>query len=291
MDGAGRVLARRRVPTPPGNYEATVRTVAGLVRGLEAEVGAPTALATGIGVPGSVSPRTGLIRNANTTCLNGRPLQADLELALSRPLRLENDANCLALSEALDGAGHGASSVFAVILGTGAGGGVVVHGRLLAGRNGIGGEWGHNPLPWMSPEEYPGRPCWCGRLGCIETFVSGPALAADFERHSGERADAREVAHRAQQGDAAAEAALARYEARLARALAAVINLLDPHVVVLGGGLSKVERLYASVPRLWAPYVFADSVDTPLKPAVFGDASGVRGAARLWERKPAAAQF
>lgn len=291
MDGAGRMRIRRRVATPGGDYEGTVRTVAELVRAVEAEAGAGAALPTGVGIPGSVSPHSGRIRNANSVCLNDRPLQADLERALGRPLRLENDANCLALSEAVDGAGRGERTVFAVILGTGVGGGLVVDGRLQQGRNGIAGEWSHNPLPWMRPEEYPGPICWCGRQGCIETFLCGPGLTQDFENATGERVDARNLAAKAADGDEDAEAALKRYESRLSRALATVINVLDPDVVVLGGGVSNLERLYANVPRLWVRHVFTDVVDTPLKRAAFGDSSGVRGAAWLWGRPPLLAEF
>lgn len=278
MDEYGGLRLRRRVPTPAGDYAATVRAVAELVRAAEREVGATQALPTGVGIPGSISPRSGLIRNANSVCLNGQPLKADLEAALARPLHLENDANCLALSEARDGAGKGAAVVFAVILGTGVGGGVALHGQVLTGRNRIAGEWSHNPLPWMRADEYPGPVCWCGQRGCIETFLSGPGLAADFLAVTGERITAREVARRA---DTPAQAALDRYEERLARALAGIINILDPDVIVLGGGVSNIERLYTRVPERWTAHVFADVIDTPLRPARFGDSSGVRGAAYL----------
>lgn len=281
MDEHGALRLRRRVPTPAGDYAATIRTVAELVAAAEKELGATRALPTGVGIPGSISPRTGLIRNANSVCLNGQPLQADLERALDRPLRLENDANCLALSEARDGAGQGAALVFAVILGTGVGGGIAADGRVVSGRNRIAGEWSHNPLPWMEADEYPGSVCWCGRRGCIETFLCGPGLAVDFERASGMSMTAEAVAGRAAEGDELAEAALQRYESRLARALAGIINVLDPDVVVLGGGVSNIRRLYTTVPARWVRHVFADSVDTPLRAARFGDSSGVRGAAYL----------
>lgn len=276
----GGVRWRRRVPTPQGDYEATLRTIAALVRAAEAAIGCTAAI--GIGTPGSPSPRDGRIRNANSTCLNGRPLQRDLEALLGRPLRLANDANCLAMSEAADGAAAGARTVFAAILGTGVGGGIVVDGRLLVGANAVAGEWGHNPLPLPTAGELPLPACYCGRAGCIETYLSGPAMTADHLRHGGEALDAATIASRAARGDAACAATLARYEARLARALAGVINLLDPEVIVLGGGLSRIGRLYANVPRLWLAHVFSDQVVTRLVPAAHGDASGVRGAAWLW---------
>lgn len=271
----GSVRLSRRVATPQGDYEATVRAVRDLVLGLEAALGARASV--GIGMPGTLSPTTGLMRNANSTCLNGRPFDRDASAALGRALRFANDANCFALSEAVDGAGRGAHTVFGVILGTGVGGGIVIEGRLLIGANAIAGEWGHSPLPWPSDGERPGRLCYCGRHGCIETFLSGPALARD-----GGAANALELAARAAQGETAAMAALARYEARLARSLATVINLIDPDIIVLGGGVGDIARLYANVPQLWSPYVFSDRVTTRLAPPVWGDASGVRGAAWLW---------
>lgn len=271
---------RQRVPTPQGDYAATLRAIAALVRAAETAVN--TSATVGIGIPGSPSPIDGRIRNANSTCLNGQPLQQDLEALLGRPVRLANDANCLAVSEAADGAGAGAQTVFAAILGTGVGGGIVVHGRLLPGANAIGGEWGHNPLPLPAADELPLPACYCGRAGCIETWLSGPGMAADHLRHGGETLDAATIARRAAEGDARCVATLERYEARLARALAGVINLLDPDVIVLGGGLSRIERLYANVPRLWGAHVFSDQVVTRLLPARHGDASGVRGAAWLW---------
>jgi fructokinase len=280
MDAAGNVLARRRVPTPAGDYDATLDRIVSLVRGLEREYGA--AARVGIATPGAVSPASGLIKNSNSTCLNGRPLQRDLEAALGRSLRLANDADCFALSEATDGAASGADTVFGVIIGTGTGGGIVINGRLLAGPNAIAGEWGHNPLPWPADDERPGPACYCGKHGCIETFLSGPGMAADHFRRCGEDLAAEQIARRAAAGDAAAETTLTRYEDRLARALASVINVIDPHVIVLGGGLSNIERLYANVPRRWGEYVFSDRVDTRLVPARFGDSSGVRGAAWLW---------
>jgi fructokinase len=260
LDDAGQVLARRRVPTPRGDYAGTVAAIAALVREIEAATGARGSV--GVGIPGALSRITGLVKNANSTWLNGRPLHDDLQAALGRPVRLANDANCFALSEAVDGAGRGARVVFGVILGTGVGGGIVVDGRLLEGPNAIAGEWGHNPLPLPAGDDLPLRACWCGRAGCIETYLCGPALSREREIDG--------------------EAALTRYEARLARALAGVINLLDPDVIVLGGGVSNVDRLYVNVPRLWGAHVFSDHVDTRLATHVHGDSSGVRGAAWLW---------
>ncbi len=276
----GSVRWRQRVPTPQGDYAATLRAIVALVAQAEAQIGATATV--GIGTPGSPARRNGRIRNANSVCLNGQPLQHDLEALLGRPLRLANDANCLAMSEAADGAGAGAQTVFAAILGTGVGGGIVVEGRLLVGANAVAGEWGHNPLPLPTADDLPLPACYCGRAGCIETYLSGPGLAADHLRHTGHALDAVAIAAGAQAGDAVCAATMARYEARLARALASVINLLDPDVIVLGGGLSRIVRLYANVPRLWQAHVFSDEVRTRLVPAAHGDASGVRGAAWLW---------
>lgn len=281
LDRRGRVITERRVPTPTGDYRKTVAGVAALVAALEADAGA-VGLAVGVAAPGSVSPTTGCSRNANSTCLNGRPLRVDLERALDRPVQLANDADCLAVSEAADGAGASAASVFGVILGTGVGGGFVVNGRLLSGPNAIAGEWGHNPLAWPDPEtELPGPHCWCGRRGCHEVWLSGPGLAADYAARGGDRIDAARIAQRADAGESAALAALVAYEDRLARGLAGLINVLDPELIVLGGGLSQISRLYQNVPRRWSDYVFSDHVATRLVPAMHGDASGVRGAARL----------
>lgn len=271
----GAVLLRRRLPTPP-DYAGVIRNIAGLVQVAEAELGARGTV--GVGIPGSLSPATGLVRGANSTWLNGGRLDLDLAAALSRPVRLSNDANCLALSEAADGAGQGASSVFAVILGTGVGGGLVIGGRLVEGFNRIGGEWGHNPLPWMRAAEHPGPACWCGQRGCIETFLSGPALAADADGPG-----ARDASGLPGRSDAAARGALARHADRLARALASVVNLLDPEVIVLGGGLSNMAHLYEELPRLLPRHVFSDVVRTRIVPARHGDSSGVLGAARLWD--------
>jgi fructokinase len=283
LQGEAQVLLCKRVPTPALQYEATLQAVAQLVGELEQAAGSGE-LPVGIGHPGALSPATGLIKNANSTCLNGRPLRQDLARLLGREPRMANDADCLALSEAFDGAAAGARSAFAVILGTGVGGGLAVEGRLLAGPNAIAGEWGHNPLPWPRPEwgEVPGPLCWHGLHGCIEAWLSGPGLAADHLRATGEKLDGAAVVARAEAGEAGAAATLARYEDRLARALAHLINLFDPQVIVLGGGISRVQRLYQRVPELWTPWVFSDRVDTLLRPALHGDSSGVLGAARLW---------
>lgn len=283
LRGEAEVMQRLRVATPAAQYQGTVAAVAALVAELERAAG-QAGLPVGIGHPGAISPASGRIKNANSTCLNGQPLRQDLERALGRPLRLANDANCLAVSEAFDGAAAGAYCAFAVILGTGCGGGVMVDGKLLSGANAIGGEWGHNPLPWPRPEwgEVPGPLCWHGLHGCLETWLSGAGLAADHRRRSGETVDGETVVRRAEAGDAAALLTMERYEDRLARALASVINLLDPQVIVLGGGVSRVQRLYRNVPALWGRWVFSDRVETRLLPARHGDSSGVLGAARLW---------
>jgi fructokinase len=280
LDDAGAVLARRRVATPRHDYDGTLSAIAALVSGLEAEAGARGTV--GIGMPGAVSPATGLVKNANSTWLIGRPLDGDLGRLLERPVRVANDANCFALSEAVDGAGAGGRVVFGVIVGTGTGGGIAVERKVLTGPNAIAGEWGHNPLPWPEPGEWPGPPCYCGKTGCVETFLSGPGLARDHREHGGDSVEGPQIVARAAGGDARACAALERYEARMARALAVVLNILDPDVVVLGGGMSQVASLYEAVPRLWQKWAFSDRVDTPLRPPVHGDASGVRGAAWLW---------
>ena len=276
LDPAGELLVRRRVPTPTHDYEAIVAAIASLVRDVESELGQVGSV--GIGTPGAISPATGLMKNANTVVLNGRPLGRDLGEALGREIRLANDADCFALSEATDGAAAGADTVFGVILGTGTGGGIVVGGRLLCGPNAIAGEWGHNPLPWPRDDERPGPACYCGKHGCIETFLSGPGLRRD---HGGD-VDGRELVRLAEAGDARAEATLVRYEDRLARALATIVNVLDPACIVLGGGVSNIDRVYASVPLRMGEYVFSDRVDTRLVRARHGDSSGVRGAAWLW---------
>jgi predicted NBD/HSP70 family sugar kinase len=270
LDAAGREVFRKRVPTPRGDYAATVSAVCSLVN----EIGEGT---VGIGMPGALSRATGLVKNANSTWLNGKPLKQDLEKALGRAVRLENDANCFALSEAVDGAGKGAAVVFGVILGTGVGGGIVVDGKVITGANAIAGEWGHNPLPAPTAEDLPHPDCYCGRRGCIETYLSGPGLARDYEQRMGKAlAPEQVVLH---------EESMLRYAERLARALASVINVLDPDVIVLGGGMSNVARLYTEVPRLWQRHVFSDQVATRLAPPVHGDSSGVRGAAWLWEEQ------
>ena len=280
LDAVGRTLDRRRIQTPQGDYDATLNAVAALVASVETGLGERGSV--GVGIPGTISPATDVVKNANSTWLNGRPLDRDLERALARPVRLANDANCFALSEATDGAAAGASIVFGVILGTGCGGGVVVNGAVLTGANAIAGEWGHNPLPAPADDERPGPPCYCGRAGCIETFLSGPALSRDYRQATGMAIEAIEIAERAAAGEREAMASLRRYQERLARALGSVINLLDPDVIVLGGGLSNVAQLYDAVPASWAPYVFSDRVDTRLRRAAHGDSSGVRGAAWLW---------
>lgn len=276
----GHEVLRRRVPTPQGDYPATLDTLTALVLTTEAELGQSGTL--GIGIPGAISAISGRVKNANSTCLIGQALQQDLEHRLLRPIRLMNDANCFALSEATDGAAAGAKTVFGVILGTGVGGGIVIDGQLLLGANAIAGEWGHNPLPSPGPADLPLPPCYCGRQGCIETYLSGPGLARDHAQATGQSMDGETIARLADQGDRACEATLQRYEERLTRALAGVINLLDPEVIVLGGGLSNLQRLYRNVPRLWGPHVFSDEVRTRLLPNRHGDSSGVRGAAWLW---------
>lgn len=276
----GDVLARTRVPTPQQDYDATLAAIASLVRDIEHTVGGYGSV--GVGIPGTISSATGLVKNANSTWLIGRALGADLSRLLGRPVRLANDANCFALSEAVDGAGAGARTVFGVIAGTGTGGGLVVNGEVVVGANAIAGEWGHNPMPWPRPGEWPGPSCYCGRTGCIETFLAGPGLAADFERATRQRIAAPEIVARADGGDLAAVLCLERHEDRFARALASVINIFDPDVIVLGGGLSNLERLYTAVPARWPAFVFSDVIATRLVRAAHGDSSGVRGAAWLW---------
>lgn len=278
LDDAGGIRLRRRVATPQGNYDAILQTIARLVREAEAELGVRAH--TGIGTPGSLSPASGLMRNANSVCLNDRALRSDLEHLLQRGIRLANDADCFTLSEAVDGAGAGARIVFGVILGTGVGGGLAIGGRLLQGCNGIAGEWGHNPLPGVTTDEAPA--CYCGRRGCIETYLSGPGVIADHARHGGRETAVPAIVSAALRGDALCEATLVRYEQRLARALATVINVVDPDIIVLGGGLSNMARLYERVPQQWSQHIFSDVVRTRLLPNRHGDSSGVRGAAWLW---------
>lgn len=284
IDESGTVQLRRRTSSPAGDYRATIAAIVTIIGDIERDLGVTASV--GIGIPGAISPATGLVKNANSTWLIGRPLQRDLETALARPVRLANDANCFALSEATDGAAAGAETVFGVILGTGVGGGIAVNGQIQVGANAIAGEWGHNPLPWPEPDEMPGPPCWCGRSGCIETFLSGSGLAADHHRHTGRSLTAREIAHTAETGDPDCRATLARYSGRLARGLALVINVIDPDAIVLGGGLSAIGMLYDDVPRRWQRYVFSDRVLTRLLAPTHGDSSGVRGAAWLWLPEP-----
>src|SRR2546425_1402303 len=281
LDPAGREILRKRVPSPRGDYDATISAVKRLVEEIDFSSGAKGSV--GIGIPGALSRTTGRVKNANSTWLIGRSLKEDLERALKREIRVENDANCFALSEAVDGAGQGARVVFGVILGTGVGGGIVVDGRVLTGPNAIAGEWGHNPLPLPTDADLPLPPCYCGRFGCIETYLSGPGLARDHKAVTGESASPEEIV--ARNSDT-----ISRYEERLARALATVINLLDPDVIVLGGGMSNIERLYTEVPRRWARYVFSDQVATRLVRNAHGDSSGVRGAAWLWDEPQGAGE-
>ena len=280
LDAAGRVTWQQRVATPRDDYEGTLAAIAGLVDAGERAAGARCSV--GLGIPGAISPATGRVKNANSTWLNGRPFAGDLAARLGREVRLANDANCFAVSEATDGAAAGADVVFGVILGTGTGGGVVVRGRVITGANAIAGEWGHNPLPWPDDDERPGPPCYCGRRGCLETFLSGPGLAADYARRGGDAVPAEVVVARADAGETRARETLDRWEQRLARSLAVVINILDPDVIVVGGGLSRIGRIYTGVPSRWSAWIFSDAVRTRLVPASYGDASGVRGAAWLW---------
>jgi fructokinase len=281
LDGSGTEVVRERIATPVGDYAATLAAAGRLVQVLEEKAGTWVPR-IGVGIPGVVSPATGRIKNANSTWLIGEPLDRDLENILERPVRLENDANCFAVSEATDGAGTGCAVVFGVILGTGVGGGIVIDGRPLHGRNAIGGEWGHNPLPWPGAGEIPGPPCYCGLSGCIETFLSGPGMTADYRRETGRDASPQEISILAEAGDPTAVAALERYENRLARALAHIVNILDPDAIVLGGGMSNITRIYDNVPRQWQRWIFSDCVDTRLERNLHGDSSGVRGAAWLW---------
>lgn len=277
MDKTGALCERQRVSTPKDDYQGTLHAIAALVTRLESATakGQPVGICT----PGAISLATGLLRNSNSVCLNGQPVLQDLQTVLQRPVRMANDADCFALSEASDGAAAGVDSVFGVIIGTGTGGGIVINGELLHGPNAIAGEWGHNPLPWPTADELPGPDCYCGKQGCIETYLSGPGLARD---HGGELS-ALQIVQLAQNGDADAQATMARYHDRMARALASVINIVDPQVIVLGGGLSNVASLYQAVPELLPRYVFSDTVRTRLVPPKYGDSSGVRGAAWLWQ--------
>jgi fructokinase len=285
MDATGSEHPRRRVPTPRDDYGGTIEAIATLVDELRADTGASVAAGAytiGVATPGSISPRTGRMQNANSTWLNGRTLGPDLAGRLGLPVRLANDANCFALSEALDGAATGARNVLGVILGTGCGAGLVIDGHLLDGPRGIGGEWGHNPLPWAAADELSGPLCWCGRRGCMETWVSGPALAAAYLQSGGDTTRAEDIVTRAAGGEARARAALDRHADRLARGLAHVVNIVDPDVIVLGGGLSRLPHLYELLPALMAPHVFAEDTRVDIRPPRWGDASGARGAAWLW---------
>jgi fructokinase len=284
LDPAGAVLARRRIPTPQHDYQACIAAAAGLVRALEAEVGREGSV--GIGIPGAISPATGLVKNANSVWLNGKPLDRDMARALGRPVRVENDANCLAVSEAADGAGAGAAIVWAVILGTGAGSGIAVNGVALPGRHRIAGEWGHNPLPWPRDEERPGPACYCGRHGCLETFISGTGLSAEHRRRVGLGLEAEAIVAAMRAGDGEARRTYAVFLDRLARGLAHAVNILDPDVIVLGGGLSEVAELYSDLPGAMAPFVFSDVFTTLILKSRHGAASGVRGAAWLWRDPP-----
>jgi fructokinase len=281
LDDGGSELLRQRIATPQGDYMATVMAVAGLVEAAEARLGRRGSV--GLGIPGAESLVSGLIKNANSTCLIGQPLRRDLQAVLQREVRLANDANCFALSEAIDGSGREAGIVFGIILGTGVGGGIVVNRQVLTGANAIAGEWGHNPLPRAAGDDLPLPACYCGRTGCIEAYLSGPALAADHSRHGGEALDPAEIDRRASAGDAACETTLRRYEERLGRALAGVINIIDPQVIVVGGGLSNLARLYRNLPECCGRHVFSDVFRTQFLPPVHGDSSGVRGAAWLWD--------
>lgn len=281
MTEAGAEVARHRMPAPRGDYTASVAAICDLVERLDQTAAQQGTV--GIGMPGSLSPATGLVGNANSTWLNGQPLQRDIEARLGRPVRLANDANCFALSEAVDGAGASARLVFGVIMGTGCGGGIVHERRVVDGPLGVGGEWGHNPLPWAAPDEHPGPLCWCGRRGCMETWVSGPALAADHVRATGVPLSPEEIAAEAELGNSEAQATIDRHASRLARGLAGIVNVLDPDVIVLGGGLSRLGHLYARLPELMSSHIFSDHVSVTIRPPRWGDAGGVRGAAWLWD--------
>lgn len=280
LSSTAEVLYRQRVATPQGDYHAILHSIESLIRQIESELGEQGSI--GICTPGSLSPESGLLRNSNSVCMNGKPVLEDLQSALNREIRIANDANCFALSEASDGVAKDAAVVFGVIIGTGTGAGVVVDKQLLVGANAIAGEWGHNPLPWPQDFELPGPECYCGKTGCIETWLSGPGIMRDHELHNNEFVDAEMLDNRARFGDEEADETLSRYEDRMARSLAHVINILDPHMIVLGGGMGNIERLYKNVPVLWGQYVFSDVVSTRLVAPQYGDSSGVRGAAWLW---------
>ena len=280
LSDEGEELLRKRVPTPAGDYRATLQQVRSLVDDIETSLGQRGSV--GIGTPGAISPATGLLKNSNSVCMNGKPVLDDLASLLGRDIRIANDANCFALSEATDGAAAGAEVVFGVIVGTGTGAGVAVRGHVLTGSNAIAGEWGHNPLPWPDDDERPGPVCYCGKQGCIETWLSGPGMSRDYLELSAQTLDAKQIVELAMQGDQKAGLCLRRYEDRMARSLAHVINILDPDIIVLGGGMGNIDRLYNNVPKTWGRYVFSDRVDTKLLAPKYGDSSGVRGAAWLW---------
>ncbi|MDH5386998.1 MAG: ROK family protein [Gammaproteobacteria bacterium] len=287
LDEDGVELARQRIATPAGDYPGTLAAIKSLIEQIEAEVGLDIKPQASIGIctPGALSyakSDVGLLKNSNSVCMNGKPVFQDLEALLQRPIKITNDANCFALSEATDGAAKNAAIVFGVIIGTGVGAGIVVNKQALNGANAIAGEWGHNSMPWPNKDELPGPDCYCGKQGCIETFLSGPGLAKDHELHTGHVHTSRQIVEQAEQGDVDCDQALQRYEIRMAKGLAHVINILDPDVIVLGGGMGNIQRLYNNVPKLWGDYVFSDSVSTKLLPPTYGDSSGVRGAAWLW---------
>lgn len=282
LDNAGDELLRKRIDAPQGNYHNTLHAITKLIAEIESSTGQTGTV--GIGIPGTLSPQTGLVKNANSVWLINKPLRIDLESLLKREVRIENDANCFVVSEATDGAAKDAEIVFGVIIGTGTGGGIYVRGQSIIGANAIAGEWGHNPLPWPNQEELPGRECYCGKSGCIETWLSGPGFARDYKlrNYQPETITAKDIVKLAQQGDQYAQKSLRDYQQRLAKSLASIINVLDPDVIVLGGGMSNIKELYSTVPKLWNEYVFSDHVTTKLVPPSHGDSSGVRGAAWLW---------
>ena len=280
INSDGEIAVRKRIDTPRGDYHQILHSIVSLVN----DIAAGRNFTLGIGTPGAISPTTGLLRNSNTTELNGQPIQSDLQALLQQPIKISNDANCFALSEAVDGAAAGKDIVFGVIIGTGTGAGIAIHGRPLLGKNAIAGEWGHNPIPWPTEEEIPGPQCYCGKSGCIETFLSGPGFSHEFVRQSGNSIKAEQIVELAEQGDPGATIVVNKYIDRLARSLAHVINILDPDVIVLGGGMSNIQMLYTEVPKIWKNYVFSDAVTTQLIAPQHGDSSGVRGAAWLWNR-------
>jgi len=282
LDENGHELIRHRVDTPQGNYEGTLKSIVSLVKYIESCTSKTGSV--GVGTPGALSPSTNLLRNSNSVCMNGKPVKQDLEALLGREIRMSNDANCFALSEATDGAAAGASVVFGVIVGTGAGAGVVVNGQVLSGPNAIAGEWGHNPLPWPAQNEIPGQQCYCGKRGCIETFLSGPGLSNSYYALSSKKRNAKEIVSMSEAGETAAQFCMQQYEIQMAKGLAHIINIIDPDVIVLGGGMSNIRRLYINVPEYWSEYVFSDVVRTKLVAPEFGDSSGVRGAAWLWNK-------